>query len=404
MMRRNVWVITVTFIIFSLGINNAVTYFFTKRSLEDSLNHQLDSAAAQIEISVENSRLGAEKYQELIGHQLRSVAIAAQYALDPDIEKVTNEQLAELSDKLGVIHITLLKQTENDIILAKSSDPKQLGLSTSTWTPWHKAFKQLFEEHNVSIGWGQSLRNFWTGPFEVATSDTSKVRKWGYYNDGTTNYIIDPYVSYDMQREYEEITGANKLIGQIMKENPSILQITGINPKTFPVGGLKTKTLAGEELEHITTQPIIFGSYQNSEPDDVANVMKAYETKEPVSYNTRINGKPVLKRFIPVKIDAVASIVDLEGNPVDYYILSIIHDYKFIQEKLNRQFLIVATVTALTIVIVLLALNWCKRSRRLDAGHDNLMNRLKQIRALAEADRIDELKAYTESLERELKR
>ncbi|GGF98390.1 sensor histidine kinase [Paenibacillus abyssi] len=426
MLRSNTWLITTVVIILLLGINNTVYYFTTKKSLEESLSHEMSSVAKQIEISIEQSRLGAEKYQELIGHQLRSVSIAAQYALDPDIEKVDNEQLVELSDRLGVLHITLLKRTEDNIVLYKSSDPQQLGLNTSSWYPWYQAFNELFDNHQVTIDWGQSLSNFWTGPFELATSDTSKIRKWGYYYDGTTNYIIDPYVSYDMQEEYEKITGANPMIEQTLRENPSILEITVINPKTFPDGMLRTKTETGEDLDHITTQPIIYGTYEYQDPEDVGSVQEAFNTNEAVTINTDINGKHVLKMFIPVPIAKVASIVDENSEPVDHYILSIVSDYQSIQDTLDKQFLniglIILVVSVLSVIIVFVTMRYFRKSRDRVVGeaqarysdeinqlfhsirvqrHD-FLNHVQMIHSLAEMNKVKELRSYTKDLAGEI--
>ncbi|MBJ6363796.1 sensor histidine kinase [Paenibacillus sp. GCM10012307] len=426
MMRRNRWLLLAIVIVMLLLINNTVYYYTTKRSLEESLSHEMSSVAKQIEISVEQSRLGAEKYQELIGSGLRTAAIAAQYALDPDIEKVSNEQLVELSERLGVLHITLLKRTENDIVLYRSSDPKQLNVKTSTWKPWYQAFNELFDKQNVTIEWGQSLKNFWTGPYEVATTDTSKVRKWGYYFDGSTNYITDPYVSYEMQEQYESITGVNKLIDQTLQENVSILEITAFNPRTFPLGELTTKTESGEELKHITQQPIIFGAYQYQEQADAGYIAEVFETNKSMTINTTINGRHVLKKFVPVEISKVASILDETGQPLSRYVLSIVSDYRSIQETLDGQFfnvgLIIAIVSLLSGAIVWIALRVFRTSRdrvvreaqetyleemnqlydSIRAQRHDFINHVQTMHSMATLNKIQDLKMYAVDLSGEV--
>lgn len=426
MMRRNRWLLLAIVIVMLLLINNTVYYYTTKHSLEESLSHEMSSVAKQIEISVEQSRLGAEKYQELIGSGLRTAAIAAQYALDPDIEKVSNEQLAELSERLGVLHITLLKRIENDIVLYKSSDPKQLNVKTSTWKPWYQAFNELFDKQDVTIDWGQPLKNFWTGPFEVATTDTSKVRKWGYYYDGSTNYITDPYVSYEMQEEYENITGVSKLIERTLKENASLLEITAFNPKTFPLGEMTTKTESGEDLKHITQQPVIFGSYQFKGQADAEYIAKVYDTNESLTVNTKINGRHVLKKFVPVEISKVASILDETGQPLDRYVLSLVSDYRSIQDTLDNQFFnigfIIIIVSLLSGLIIWISLRALRTSRdrvareaqetyltemnqlynSIRAQRHDFINHVQTMHSMATLNKVNELKAYAKELSGEV--
>lgn len=426
MKQRYGWLLFALVIVMLLLINNTIYYYTTKRSLEQSLSHEMSSVAKQIEISVEQSRQGAEKYQELIGANLRTAAIAAQYALDPDIERVSNDELVELSERLGVLHITLLKRTSDNIVLYKSSDPKQLGVKTSSWKPWYEAFNQLFDDQQVTMDWGQSLPNFWTGPFEVATTDTSKVRKWGYYFDGSTNYITDPYVSYEMQEQYEEVTGVNRLIEQTIEQNASLLEITAFNPRTFPHGELTTRTDKGEELKHITQQPIIYGTYNYKDEEDVEYIVRSYETNQPLTVNTTINGKHVLKKFIPVEITKVASIVDEQGQPLERYVLSIVSDYRSIQETLDDQFMnigvIIGIVTVLSGLVVWVAICVFRSSRErvvretqqtyldemnqlFDAirgqRHD-FINHVQTMHSMASLNKVTELKAYAKELSGEI--
>lgn len=367
-MKRNLWWKSLLLVVVIVGSTHTIYYLLTKQALERSLSHELSAVAGQIEIAIEQSRLGAEQYQEQIGRQLRSVAIAAQYALDANIENVSNEQLVELSERLGVLHITLLKRTEDNIVLYKSSDPQQLGLNTASWTPWYEAFNQLFDERQVTLDWGQSLDNFWTGPFEVATSDTSKVRKWGYYYDGTTNYIIDPYVSYDLQQHYEELTGADRLIEQTLSKNPTILEIGAVNPSIYPIGEILTETELGEELRHITQLPVFYGTNLYTDTRETEHIETAYRTGEAVNIRTTMQGKPVLKQYVPVSIARVASILDKEGEPLERYVLTVVSDYRQVQQALNRQWLLLAGLVVMLIVCgVVLACKMRKIEPRMDA-------------------------------------
>ena len=62
-MRRNVWLLAIILIAVLLGVNNTVYYFTTKSSLEDSLQHELESVAKQIAISIRNIK----QVEEILG-------------------------------------------------------------------------------------------------------------------------------------------------------------------------------------------------------------------------------------------------------------------------------------------------------------------------------------------------
>ncbi|WP_224722913.1 sensor histidine kinase [Paenibacillus vietnamensis] len=422
-MQRNIWLMAISVIVVIILINNTAYYFLTKRTLESSFNEELLNHAKRLEVSLEQSRQGAALFQDQIGRELRTAAIAAQYALDPDVEKVTNEQLAELSEKLGISHITLLKKLPDDIVLYKSSDESQLGKSTKTWKPWYQVFNQLFEEQPVSVDWlGQTLPNFWSGPFEVSSTSLDQVNKWGYYYDGSTNYITDPYVGYDRQEEYERATGVHRMIENSLQSSDSLLEIAFINPETFP-DGINTIHPNGDVQGHKVQEPIFYGSYTIKSEKDTEMVQKAYLTKKTVTLRENINGKEIFKMFIPVFVnDKGINITNRDGKPMDNYVLSLTSDYHIIQEKLDSQFLnlsvIILIITAFSLLIALVAMRSYKQSRdkvvkvtqetyveeinqlfqAIRAQRHDFVNHVQTIHSLAELDKSKELVAYTKEL------
>lgn len=428
-MRRNVWLLAIIMIALLLGVNNTIYYFTTKKSLEDSLQHELDSVAKQIEISIELSRNGAEKYQEQVGRELRAASIATQFALSPNVEDVSNAQLVELAKKLDMVDITLLKRTADNIVLYKSSNPKEIGYKTSTWKPWYQAFNELFDKKEVSVDWGQRLTHFWTGPFEFSTTETSSVHKWGYYYDGTTDYILDPYVSYDgRQLAYDQVTGVSKLISETLKENKTLEEITVINPAMFPLGQKKTISNNGEVVTHMNQNPIVSGAYTFKHEDDKANVKLAYEKNEKVYEDAVINGKHVMKVFIPVDVhEKAASMVDEKGNPINRYVLSLVADYGIIQKTLDKQFVNIAIIIAIVTVLSLIAVYWAVTSYRksrdelarraqetyldemnslfqaIRSQRHDFVNHVQTIQSLASLGRIEELKAYASEMTGEIR-
>lgn len=426
-MRRNIWFIAIGIIIAAILINNSIYYILTKRTLENAHREEMLALSSQIELSVEQSRLGAELYEESMGRELRSAAIAAQYALDPDVERVTDEQLRELSQKLDIAHLTLMKKTPDDIVLYRSSDPGQVGKSTKKWVPWHAYFQQLFSLEPVDNEWlGQTMPHFWSGPFEVSSTEYDKVYKWGYYYDGTTNYITDPYVNFQRQDEYNRVTGVDRLISSMVAGRESLLEITVINPQTFP-DGVWTEEEDGER-EHFVQRPIIYGHSDYTTEKDTSAVREAYLSKGMVETEEKVNGKSVHKMFIPVNaIDKGISITDESGKQLDAYVISIASDSDLMKEGLHAQFidlgLMILLLTAVSLVIAFVAMRYYKISRDKAVGvaqqtyadeinsmfysiraqrHD-FLNHVQTIHSLAVLNKTADLATYTKELTGEIR-
>lgn len=174
-----------------LGLNLTLNLYAARNNLLTESKNNMKTTAMQIAVSVEQSNYSSNYVQQQIAQNLRLAAILAAGELDPDINNVSNSQLKHLSDKLDVSNISLLVQTDDDIIVAKSSDPAELGLSTKGMGFWYVAFLELFAGQKVSVQQGQTFENFWSGPFEFSTSNPEFIEKWGYYRDPSRNYIMN---------------------------------------------------------------------------------------------------------------------------------------------------------------------------------------------------------------------
>lgn len=308
-----------------LGLNNTMHYFSTKNILIESTTKLMETTAKEISISIENSREGSKYIEELIGSQLRIASIAAKYALDPKADNVTNEELAALSKELGISHITLFQEIGDDIIMIKSSDEKEIGLGTKEWGYWFDAFKQLFKGEEVTVPQGQKLPHYWAGPIDVSSSSPEHYDKWGYYYDGTTDYMIDPYIRDNHIQKFDEITGIKSFIDKTLEDNNLTLEITGFNPKAFGKEPLLTN-VNGVSYVRIEDRPILFGTYQfNMGSSDEASVLQAIETGKLQTYDAVINGKHVIKSFYPVM------------ETEDPYVIAIVNDYKMVGDVLKEQ-------------------------------------------------------------------
>lgn len=334
--KLSFWISIIVAVILALSL--FISYFSSKAEVQSSLEQQVNSIAKQISLTIAASESARQSMEDSIGEKLRIVAIAAKEQLDPDIDKVKNEQLVELSRKLGVDHITLWKRFDDDVIALKSSDPNEINLSSKTWDYWHRAFLQLFENHNVTIPEGQKLENFWSGPFNFSTSDPKQIRKWGDYYDGTTNYMINPYVNAQVLLDFDNSIGTNSIVNKIIADQQDILEITGFDPQFFGKSPI-IKMKKGIPVYNLDVRDIPFGQYTyKDQENDSVNIQKALDSGMTVTAKSTIMGKQVMKTFIPITIDKT-------------YVICISFDHQSILKPLKRQ-LFMQSVISLCLVLV----------------------------------------------------
>lgn len=288
--------------------------------------------------TITNSESGSRNAENMIGRSLRFASIAALNKLDRDSKNVTNEELKRLSKRLGVSDISLLVQEGDDIVIQKSSDPKEIGLGTKEWGYWYTAFNQLFTKYQVTIPEGQALNNYWAGPINTSLSNPDKVVKYGYYYDGTTNYILNPYINIDSFYGYQDNLATDKIIHEIMEENEGILEITGYNPDYFGEETIWYTAPNGTSFIPMDKQPILFGDYwYRDDKQDEAAVKLAMDTGDLVSYVTEINGEEIIKHFYPMQED-------------EEYVVGIVEDYHNVNSVLHGY--IVRNVISSSILIL----------------------------------------------------
>ncbi|QMV39950.1 ATP-binding protein [Cohnella cholangitidis] len=325
------------FVTLILTLNISIYYYSSKNELEDNVRQEMVTIAKQIGTSLDAAEKSKKFMEDTIGEKLRATAVAAKSELDPSIVNVTNEQLAKLSTSLGVDHISLWKRTQDNIVVLKSSEPSELNMGSKSWDYWYTAFNQLLDDRKVTIPQGQKLLNYWSGPYQYASSDPERVNKWGYYYDGTTDYIINPYINAQVFLDYENKIGTTSLINHLLEDNPDIVGITGFDPRFFGKPQI-VKVKKGKVVHNLDVRDVPFGDYTFQDKDnDVANVRLAAQSGQIVTTTFTQNGKEVIKSFIPLS----------KETP---YVISVNFDYGAIKDELNRQLFIHSVISFSLIV------------------------------------------------------
>ncbi|GAB1805346.1 EAL domain-containing protein [Priestia megaterium] len=326
--------------------NNTLHYIRSKNRLTEFNQREITLVTEEIAYEVENSKNSASYMEDRMAQELRTASIAIQQSLPADYRDVTNDQLKQLAKKLMVSHITLLAPVKGDIIGVKSSDPKEINMSTKEWGYWYTSFQQLLSQQPVTTTKGLALPHYWSGPIEVASSNPNHIDKWGYYYDGSTNYIIDPYFRDRHVLDFEKRFGPTNVMNRFTENLEGVLELTAFNPKNF---GKRNQNvyLNGNKYIRIKDQPIWYGTYtyRNTERDK-KSIQKALKTGKSQSYTAEINHKKVLKTLVPIKE---------KNSPA--YVIGVVYDYGLIEKEL-RQELIKHLLLSLPFIFIVLIISF----------------------------------------------
>ncbi|MGE7307357.1 EAL domain-containing protein [Priestia megaterium] len=326
--------------------NNTLHYIRSKNRLTEFNQREITLVTEEIAYEVENSKNSASYMEDRMAQELRTASIAIQQSLPADYHDVSNDELKQLAKKLRVSHITLLAPVEGDIIGVKSSDPKEINMSTKEWGYWYTSFQQLLSQQPVTTTKGLTLPHFWSGPIEVASSNPNHIDKWGYYYDGSTNYIIDPYFRDRHVLDFEKRFGPTNVMNRFTENLEGVLELTAFNPKNF---GKRNQNvyLNGNKYIRIKDQPIWYGTYtyQNTEHDKMS-IQKALKTGKSQSYTAKINNKKVLKTLVPIKE---------KNSPA--YVIGVVYDYGLIEKELQQE-LIKHLLLSLPFIFIVLIISF----------------------------------------------
>lgn len=327
-----------------LMLNVSITYFWSKSDMQEDVIGRMEIISKQIGESINSYQDALTRLEKAQEEKLRAASVAIQSSLDPDIANVTNEELVRLTGKLQLEGISLWVKTRNDIVVKRSSDAGEINLGSNTMDYWYRAFQQLFALKPVQVGFGRALPNFWSGPFNFSTSDPEKILKWGDYYDGSTNYMINPYMRGDVFIDFKDSIGTEKLIKQLLQDNPDIVEITGIDPAFFGKAPI-IKIKKGKPVYNLDVRDIVFGTYSYKYDEDVEHVNTAIKTGKTVTANIDAEGTKLLRSYIPIHGDRD-------------YIVTVSFDRSAISSDLHRQLLLNCVIALVLLAATVLTSYW----------------------------------------------
>lgn len=327
-----------------LLLHMTLTYNITKDKLIEEMQQRMNVIAQQINISYKQSLQASQAFEIQLAEKLYIASIYAADKLPAKVEEVTNEQLEKLSKELGLADISLLHRSPNgeDIIIEKSSDLKEIGLSTRKWGYWYKAFDQMLNEEPVTVQEGQIRDRFWSGPFDISTSNPEFMDKWGYYYDGKRDYIINPYICDGNVDIYSELNKPHLLIHQTIRTQANVVEISALNPQAME------QILEHSDGVQYIRQPdsqVLYGIYNIRDNRDIGYVREALAENKPLFYESDFQRRPIIKGFIPIQ----------GTQSQEPYVLSVVMDFESLNAALHDQLMRNIAIGVLLLEAVLMS-------------------------------------------------
>ncbi|WP_240675904.1 ATP-binding protein [Ammoniphilus sp. CFH 90114] len=293
-----------------------------------------------------------QKYDERLYISAKSIANELK---GKDIRDITSDDLRILSKEWNVEDITLMtRQEDGNFLFAMSTNPKEIGYKTGTdWGFWHTAFTQLWERKPLDVPSGRSFSNGWIGPLvDSETQKGEELYKFAYYYNGETDFIIAPFIiATDLKNDDHTVRLLNTML-----DNNHIKEISVINVNSFlnPVSEIHDTKV---------DLPVLYGNNTFSLKQDKEIVQALYQDSNATSHSINFtgehapgiaeDGRHYQKYYIKIPT---------ADSPVDRMMMLVMDMGEYDRLK-TQSYLVTFVVSALTIMIILLLIQWITRQQ-----------------------------------------
>ncbi|WP_227937276.1 HAMP domain-containing protein [Alkalihalobacillus deserti] len=278
-------------------------YYLINLKMESYQEEQINNATGVVVHAMDSTQQSAETIEHMIENLLYASSKGIMSELrGKEIEDINMEELRVLADNWDVEEISLWQRIGDDIVTVQSSDETQLEMGSKDWGYWFTAFDQLMSGQAVTVEQGTALDNYWVGPISRAERFEHIYYKFAYYYDGTTDFMINPFISDEEIYNLTFQAGPTQMIEKIIAENMDIEEIAVINVPAW---------LRGEDndvVEPAIDLPVLYGSHQFELEQDEEILLKVQRENKNYSELFEKDGVSYKKLFKPLAHDRVMAI------------------------------------------------------------------------------------------------
>lgn len=291
-------------VLFLVGsITISLIYYFVSVQINDLEKEEVNTVTKIVSNAMESTQTSTKTIEDMIIQKLLTASKGiAKELRGKSIEQITTEDLVELKKQWNLYDISLFVRQGDDIVVAKSSEPKEIGLSSKGWGFWYQAFDELLSGKKVTVSQGYSTDHFWAGPISLSDWE-DKYILYGYYNDGTAPYLINPYILDEDIYKLTYTSGPNQMIEKLTNEMKGVEEIAIINVPAWLKG--KENKIIYPEFD----KPLLYGTHSYALPADNEVLKNVAENKTEQQVHFKSGSNRYTKFFIPLPQDRVLTIV-----------------------------------------------------------------------------------------------
>ncbi|MFD1676608.1 HAMP domain-containing protein [Alicyclobacillus fodiniaquatilis] len=278
-------------------LSGVIELYFMNQHIHLEINDQanLVSKGIQAQISETNSASDAIEHQIDLRMAQSSKQIASLLE-GQSLADISENELKNICDQLGLSGITLFAQHGGDIVGVQSTDPAEMGFSFKKvgYLPVGEA---LLHGEKVNMpGATYSVPNLVVLPIAQSASHKDKPTffKYAYYHAPGSSYIIDPYIQANEIYQFTKSVGTNVWIDKMEQSNPDIEEMAVLNPKVFADPSLQTKIYPPQKQ-------VVYGHFTYKDAQDIKTLKQMSTNPEKITYTNREDGHKVYKMFIPIQ-------------------------------------------------------------------------------------------------------
>lgn len=361
-LRKQFLLKTLTILLAIAVLSGAVQIHLMKEQIESQTYQQAETVANNVIRGIEETDLATKTIEHQIDLKLVSYSKhIADLIKNKKQDEITNEDLKEIKDELGLAGITVFTESDSkdDIIGFAATEKEEIGFSFKE-AGFYEIGKVLLQTNEPALpGATYTDKNIVVLPTAQSASHKDKPTfyKYAYYHVPGTTYIINPYIEANEVYNYIEKAGPTTTINKLVNENKIIKEIAILNPRVFRDPSLGKKIFP-------PLKSIEAGSFKLQ--TDKFDKLLTLPTIKKSTYIEEINGKKIYKMFLPQ-----------DENRVIYLAL----DYGKMSGPLYRHSIILI-ISSLVSLIALFLLT----ARFLNQIYENIQKIISQIKLLENGD------------------
>ncbi|WP_102345144.1 methyl-accepting chemotaxis protein [Bacillus sp. Marseille-P3661] len=350
-------------------VSGIIQIYLISNQIDRNINSEAGMISESIKQGINETELAAAEIEHQIDLKLESMAIRAGehiVGLGKPVTEITQLELINIVDQVGLGGLTLFAHQENDVVGIQSTDPAEIGFSFKQISP--EAYQAMVDQINGKRISGEVAANSSyvgdnIGILYTAQSgshgDEPAYFKYAYYHIPGTDFLISPFIEASEIHNFIEKVGPESWISKVLDENEYAKEIAVLDPRVYADPSLAEKL-------YPPLKKVVNGAYElvNDKDNEILIDMATNPTE--YSYLDTTNEGEFHKVFLPLNED---------------YVIYIALDYKKMSTPLYNISLIVLVFSFASLVALFMI-----TTRFFSKIYANIAKIIDQIKALEKGD------------------